>query len=401
MLKLDETFKNKDLLIVSLLEFILKIVNNSDNNELLAILCRYLHQNGVLSDQSYYTDSQSREVYQNILVSFISKYNSMKNNNLENNSFPLEIYKENFNTKIIHNQLSRFRNDFINLGILGKGGYGCVYKVLNRIDDTQYAIKKIIFSNDNDLNDLSFNEVKIISKLCHPNVVRYHTSWMELDDVSSVSSVSPNISSSNIDSVSSNNSIEISYSNASRSNEFLNLDSSNEENKYQLIKKDEKLYPVLYIQMELCKMNLKEYLEKRNYHMKKINDIENFKQICLGLMYIHRKGIVHRDLCTMNILIDTDGTLKIGDFGLSNIDSFDENFSGGHFLYRPPEKRSSQKGDIYSLGIIYYELITHFSCESERIDRIQKLRLKHDFFLNILSPDPFERPSLDMIMASI
>ena len=93
--------------------------------------------------------------------------------------------------------------------------------------------------------------------------------------------------------------------------------------------------------------------------------------LCDALQYAHDKGIVHRDIKPENILIATDGSVKIADFGLSRIlgdESQQEGLTGTHQImgtprYMAPEQfegsRSvDHRADIYSLGVVFYEMLT-------------------------------------------
>eukprot|EP01124_Arcella_intermedia_P013801 TRINITY_DN20190_c0_g1_i2.p1 TRINITY_DN20190_c0_g1~~TRINITY_DN20190_c0_g1_i2.p1 ORF type:complete len:299 (-),score=75.42 TRINITY_DN20190_c0_g1_i2:27-923(-) len=72
---------------------------------------------------------------------------------------------------------TRFHNDFIKLETLGKGGFGKVVKVKNRIDFRFYAIK-VIPLKAKEREDI-LNEVRTLSGLFHMNIVRYYQSWIE------------------------------------------------------------------------------------------------------------------------------------------------------------------------------------------------------------------------------
>lgn len=76
---------------------------------------------------------------------------------------------------------SRYKNDFENPEKLGKGGFGSVYKVKNRLDGNLYAVKIIDFnstSTDDELRSIS-QEVNLLSKLNFPFIVRYYQAWVE------------------------------------------------------------------------------------------------------------------------------------------------------------------------------------------------------------------------------
>jgi len=85
-------------------------------------------------------------------------------------------------------------------------------------------------------------------------------------------------------------------------------------------------------------------------------------QICLGLDYAHRKGIIHRDINTLNILVQSNDRIKIIDFGLAGPVGTDDWHIGGVLPYMAPElfdgEPANQQSDIYALGITAYEMVT-------------------------------------------
>src|SRR5205809_6458882 len=104
--------------------------------------------------------------------------------------------------------------------------------------------------------------------------------------------------------------------------------------------------------------------------------------ILQGINYIHNKNIIHCDLTLNNILIDNNNSIKITDFGLAkNISDYQSIISSseyGTYIYTAPEtikqKKCSVKSDIYSLGIIWFELLHNFETEMERIEMIKKIK---------------------------
>ena len=92
--------------------------------------------------------------------------------------------------------------------------------------------------------------------------------------------------------------------------------------------------------------------------------------ICDALQYAHDKGVVHRDIKPENILLDTEGNVKIADFGLAKL--LNEDTKGtltqthqvmGTVHYMAPEQierplHVDHRADIYSLGVVIYELLT-------------------------------------------
>eukprot|EP00656_Telonema_subtile_P055448 TRINITY_DN8583_c0_g1_i3.p1 TRINITY_DN8583_c0_g1~~TRINITY_DN8583_c0_g1_i3.p1 ORF type:complete len:1177 (-),score=281.26 TRINITY_DN8583_c0_g1_i3:79-3609(-) len=72
---------------------------------------------------------------------------------------------------------SRYAQEYEQLELLGKGSFGSVHRVRNRVDENEYAVKKVSIPHDKIENVL--DEVRIISRLDHPNVIRFYTSWIE------------------------------------------------------------------------------------------------------------------------------------------------------------------------------------------------------------------------------
>jgi serine/threonine protein kinase/Tfp pilus assembly protein PilF len=100
--------------------------------------------------------------------------------------------------------------------------------------------------------------------------------------------------------------------------------------------------------------------------IKQIEAIEIITKIADGLRTAHNKGIVHRDIKSSNVMVTTEGQVKIMDFGLAKVRG-----SGlvtrvgttmGTAAYMSPEQVSGEKvdqrTDIWALGIIFYELLT-------------------------------------------
>src|SRR5262245_31231337 len=116
------------------------------------------------------------------------------------------------------------------------------------------------------------------------------------------------------------------------------------------------------------------------------------KQICRAMSLVHAKGAVHRDLKSDNILIDRRGVVRVVDFGLAAFADRRLGFapgSMGTFTYMAPETlrgRSTPASDVYSLGLLTYELFTsdgphlHADWKSDEGDhREEHYRIKTGF----------------------
>jgi len=247
---------------------------------------------------------------------------------IDDDGFTEKYWKELLNfIKSVPNIKSKSIKNFTEIYKIGEGSFGCVFKAKNNIDDKEYAIKTIKINDS--IKD--FKECRIMCNLEHPNIVRYFGVWVDLDN--------------------------------------------------------------LYLQMELCQDNLKNYVLHRKIVGKR--DLNYFVGVLEGINYLHSKNIIHRDLKSTNILINKNKP-KICDFNLSKnliIDNKKENnivikynqnsiikdnTSGiGTELYSAPEQINGNdydfRVDIYSLGIIYYELITIFKDNFDRIDKLIRL----------------------------
>eukprot|EP00934_Nitzschia_sp_Nitz4_P007653 Nitzschia sp. Nitz4//scaffold23_size168460//99921//102428//NITZ4_002227-RA/size168460-processed-gene-0.265-mRNA-1//-1//CDS//3329543659//7643//frame0 len=230
----------------------------------------------------------------------------------------------------------------------------------------------------------------------------------------------------------------------------------------------------LYIQMQLCHpASLADWIRERNATVPESANtarmgpaLEIFEQIVQGLGHVHTMGIVHRDLKPANIFASRDGkVIKIGDFGLSrelgelqrgtpsrptsptkgSQDHWHSAKKGGNSMivrhtnqalapfqarattvdpltagvgtrsYAAPEQLSSKSystaADIFSLGLIFLELVCCFETEHERLHNFQECRNGNlpcwiaeldpqvaSILLACTRPDPDERPTAGDIL---
>ncbi|XP_063676795.1 eukaryotic translation initiation factor 2-alpha kinase-like [Bolinopsis microptera] len=162
---------------------------------------------------------------------------------------------------------------------------------------------------------------------------------------------------------------------------------------------------ILNIQMQCCDTDLAQKLRKRS----EISVPENLKlmrDLLAGLEYLHANNIIHRDIKPSNLFLDKD-SLQIGDVGLARYNLLDAEGCGftnprqnglsedehwnsllfaddltrsvGTFLYAAPEMSGNSKiyhcsSDIFSCGIVMFELFNMFGTNMERIENLQAIR---------------------------
>ena len=188
---------------------------------------------------------------------------------------------------------------------LGKGGMGKVYKVFDKEVNAKIALKLIKpqIAADKKIIERFRNELKTARDISHKNICRMY-------------------------------------------------DLNKEEGSY-------------YITMEYVSgEDLKSLI--RRVRIDIVTAIKIAKQICEGLAEAHRLGVIHRDLKPSNIMIDKEGSARIMDFGIAR--SLNEKgITGAGVMigtpdYMSPEQAEAkvvdQRSDIYSLGVILYEMVT-------------------------------------------
>lgn len=208
-----------------------------------------------------------------------------------------------------------------------RGGFGSVFLCENKLDGREYAVKKVRLSSNVEKNEKILREARILAKLYNKRIVRYYQAWTEVDFLSKKKEPEPD-----------ENGIG---SGGSFSDEIFNgADSSNG---------GEVTY--MYIQMEYCPRTLRGHLDSVDAPAEKEFASHVIRQVAEGLRYLHKQGIIHRDLTPSNIFFNNEKNIKIGDFGLakffkaeqvvsgcsSSITAGCEISSGGASAYTAPE----------------------------------------------------------------
>lgn len=279
-------------------------------------------------------------------------------------------------------EISLFENHNPDYHLIGKGGFGRVFRVFHPLDNQYYAIKQIRVAEDNLENALK--EIRILASISHPHIIRYCHSWI---------STTP---------------CQEDYS------------SDEEESSDTMVVRNNSSQYFFNIQMEYCVSTLKRYMTERTcFDLSVCSTI--VYQIIQGLSFLHSNSIVHRDLKPDNVLISSFDPfhVKITDFGLAKktyhpdrsgaVIDHDASCYMGSFLYSAPEqlyqKVYSYASDVYSLGIIMFELQHLFHTDMERVLSIQKLcrerkmecQYFHQLILDMTDPDPSQRPTLSVL----
>jgi len=247
--------------------------------------------------------------------------------------FLTELVAERFDTK--RPVADRRIGKYIATSIAGRGGYSIIYSGVHSLLNMPVAIKMLRHDKamDPDFSDKFRHEAKTIAQLNHENIVKVY-------DI-------------------------------------------------------EELHKTIFIIMEYLHGVPLDKILKRNPRLPYPRVTDILLQVCSGLAYAHRQGIVHQDVKPGNIFVQADDRVKIVDFGLACCPGDVDNLCWpGSVFYSSPEYIEGDpvdvRSDIYSLGITAYEMVTGQKPFAEE-DCVKAM----NFHLHESIPDPAAlRPDL-------
>ncbi len=227
------------------------------------------------------------------------------------------------------------------LELIGQGGMGAVYKARQQKLDRLVAVKIIRpeASDDPTFAERFMREARTLARLSHPNIVGVHDFGEIRTDASPLAGPGGN----------GTNGLVLFY----------------------------------FIMEYVDGVNLRQLMDAKQLPPELAVTI--VPQICDALQFAHDEGVVHRDIKPENIMLDSRGRVKIADFGLAKLAgkaTNDFTLTGTHQVmgtprYMAPEQMAGSRdvdhrADIYSLGVVFYEMLTgdipagHFATPSQK-----------------------------------
>ena len=270
-------------------------------------------------------------------------------------------------------EVSRFRNEFTEVELVGKGSFSDVFKVRNRIDGQYYAVKRLKKQCSNESEKkICEREASILSLLSHRadqfpdlscHIIRYYASWFE-------------------------------------------------EGR-------------LFIQTELCDASVPDLINAAGGSLAEKTILMILRDVSRGLKFLHSMDLVHLDIKPANIfqaISEIGGRscmFKIGDMGLVSPAGEPAEVTSGDARYLPREillnnYKHLKKADIFSLGASVLECMLgeRLEAEGEEWHKLRDGILPHDELIGyskdlvevveaMLRPDPEKRPSCEEILSHL
>ena len=231
----------------------------------------------------------------------------------ENKDYLESLLEDINNIRLLESDFLKEKKDiYKGGGNLGEGSFGSVYKIQKINNGKFFALKQIVVEDNNDLKEIQKEIQNMILLRNEKNIVKI----------------------------------------------------------FDVYKEERNSEVVFYIIMEFCKnVDLYKPIFKKDIEIKEKDKLAY--QLINAVRSCHKENIAHRDLKPKNIFLDKDWNVKLGDFGLSDIFEYDEKdgkdgLRVGSIRYMCYEKIQRKghnpfKADLYSLGVILYELYTEIA----------------------------------------
>ena len=388
--------------------------------------------NFCLKDASPFSQNQSRcDVVRKLSDKFIEK--------LTKNTDQLSTYSTDLPSNLpIPYENNKFENSFSNIVELGTHPLGKIYKALHKLEGVYYTIKRIDI-NLKEGQDLRsnhvFKEVSAMVNLHHKNIVRLITSWVEEQeeeecDLMNLKKVRAQSEFKQLESPSNEESLDFEIVFEEGPNERSRSVKSQEPRHFTIWNKVS-----LFMQMEYCSgTSLNNYILGSECELTDSDIFFIFREIVEGLTYIHSKGLIHQNLNPDNIFINNKGEIKIGEFGVATVISEKANDTNDEILRSESSKNlikqferysnkkymnntitdnkfykdlevnkasvHGNKVDVYSAGLILYELLGRYKTIHEKVKQIEQLKTSRKVVPQFKEAFPIQSSLIETMISS-